>query len=57
MHIFVKGVLSVIGTNDVDARNKRLIFKNNAPFRLCIWNVYITFINNAKDIDIIKPYV
>ena len=57
MHIFVKGVLSVIGTNDVDARNKRLIFKNNAPFRLCISNVYITFINNAKDIGIIKPYV
>ena len=35
MHIFVaKGRMSVTGTNAANRRNKKLTFKNNAPFRI-----------------------
>ena len=32
---------------------KKLIFKNNAPFRSCISKINITFIGNAEDFDIV----
>ena len=32
----VKGKIIVGNTNNVNKRNKKLIFKNNAPFRSCI---------------------
>ena len=35
-YIAVKGTISVEGDNDDKRRNKKLTFKNNAPFRLCI---------------------
>ena len=39
--------------DDVDkTRNKKLIFKNNAPFRSCISKTNSTFIDNTEDLNI-----
>ena len=35
-YIFVKGIITVTSTNNADRRNKKLILKNNSPFRSCI---------------------
>ena len=35
-YIVVKGIVTVEEENDDKTRNKKLIFKNNAPFRSCI---------------------
>ena len=32
-YIVVKGRITVEGTNDANKRNKKLIFKNDSPFR------------------------
>ena len=54
-YIVVKGRISVRGTNDANKRNKKLTFKNNAPFRSCISKINNTFIDNAEDLDIVMP--
>ena len=36
-------------------RNKKLTFKNNAPFQSCISKINNTFIDNAEDLDIVMP--
>ena len=36
-------------------RNKKLIFKNNAPFRSCISKINNTFIDNEEDLDTVIP--
>ena len=51
--VAVKG--TVEGDNDAKTRNKKLIFKNNTPFRSCIWKINNTFIDNAEDLDIVMP--
>ena len=48
-HIVVKGI------NDVSERNKKLTFKNNAPFRSCVSKINNAFIDNAEDLDIVIP--
>ena len=35
-HFVVKGRISVTGTKNANRRNKKLTFKNNAPFRSCV---------------------
>ena len=52
-YIVVKGRISVTSTNA--NRNKKLIFKNNAPFRSCILKINNTFIENAENLNIIMP--
>ena len=52
-YIVVKGRISVISKNVANKRNEKLIFKNNAPFRLCIIKINDTFIGNAEDLDIV----
>ena len=47
----VKGRISVTGTNNANRRNKKLTFKNNAPFRLYISKINNTFIGNVEDLD------
>ena len=37
--------------------NKEVVFKNSAPFTNCISEINNTQIDNAKDIDIILPYM
>ena len=36
VYIVVKGIITVTGPNNVNRRNRKLIFKNNTPFRSCI---------------------
>ena len=35
-YIIVKGKITVTGKNNDNRVNKKLVFKNNAPFRSCI---------------------
>ena len=56
-YILVKGTISVTNTAAADAAvnntNKKVIFKNCAPFTNCISKINNTQIHNAKDIDIV----
>ena len=58
-YILVKGTISVNNTaaQGVAANNtnKKVIFKNCAPFTNCISEINNTQIDNAKDIDIVMP--
>ena len=54
-YIVVKGIASLTGTNVANRRNKKLIFKNNVPFRLCISKINSTFTDYAEDLDIVIP--
>ena len=38
-----------------DAYDKKLVFKNNAPFISCISKINNTLIDNAEDLDIVMP--
>ena len=53
-YILVKGTIT--DTNpDNNAYDKKLAFKNNAPFVSCILKINNTFSDNAEDLDIVKP--
>ena len=56
-YILVKGTISVNNTAAADAAvnntNKKVIFKNCAPFTNCISEINNIQIGNAKDIDIV----
>ena len=58
-YILVKGTISVNNTAAQGAAanntNKKVIFKNCAPFTNCISEIKNTQIDNAKDIDIVMP--
>ena len=58
-YILVKGNISVNDTaaGDADATNidKKVIFKNCAPFTNCISKINNTEIDNAECIDIVMP--
>ena len=58
-YIHVKGTIIVNNTADAGAdannSNKKVIFKNCAPFTNCISEINNTDIDNAKDIDIVMP--
>ena len=58
-YILVKGTISVTNTAaagaNVNNTNKKVIFKNCAPFTNCISAINNTQIDNAKDIDIVMP--
>ena len=58
-YILVKGTISINNTATQGAAanniNKKVIFKNCAPFINCISEINITQIVNAKDIDIVVP--
>ena len=58
-YILVKGTISVNNTVAAGAAanntNKKVIFKNCAPFTNCISEINNTQIDNAKDIDIVMP--
>ena len=52
-YIALKGRISVTGTNNANRRNKKLTFKNNAPFRLSTSKINNIFIDNAEDLDFV----
>ena len=58
-YILVKGTISINNTAAQGAAanntNKKVIFKNCAPFTNCISKINNTQIDNAKDIDIVMP--
>ena len=54
-YIVVKGTITVEGTNDANKRNKKLTFKNNSSFRLCISKINGTLIDSAEDLNIAIP--
>ena len=49
VYIVVKRRITVKRDNDDKTRNKKLIFKNNAPFRSCISKINNTVINNTDN--------
>ena len=51
-YIVVKVRKTTEGKSDEKARNKKLIFKNNAPFRYCVLQRNNTFIGNVEELDI-----
>ena len=58
-YILVKGTITVNDTSAAGAAanntNKKVIFKNCAPFANCISEINNTQVDNAKDIDIVMP--
>ena len=58
-YIFVKGNISVNNTAgagaDANNTNKKLIYKNCAPFTDTIREINNSQVDNAKDIDIVIP--
>ena len=59
-YILVKGTITVNNTAAAAAAaanntNKKVIFKNSAPFTICISDINNTQVDNAKDIDIVMP--
>ena len=58
-YILVKGIITVNNTAAQGAAanntNKKVIFKNCAPFTNCISEINNTQIDNATDIDIVMP--
>ena len=54
-YIVAKGTITADRDNYAKTKNKKLFFKNNAPFRSCISNAKKTFIENAEDVDIVMP--
>ena len=54
-YIVVKRRKTFKGDNDDKTRNKKLILKNNVPFRSSIQKINNTFIENAEDLDINIP--
>ena len=58
-YINVKGTITVNDTAAEGAaaanNNKKVIFKNCAPFTKCISEVNNTNVDDAKDIDIVMP--
>ena len=45
--------ISVTGNNLANRINKKLTFKNNAPFRSYILKINNTFTDNAEDLDFV----
>ena len=58
-YILIKGTITVNNTDAADAdannTNKKVIFKNCAPFTNCINEINNTQVDNAKDLDILMP--
>ena len=52
-YIAMKGRISVTGIVNANKRNKKLTFKNNAPFMSCKTKINKTFIENTEDLDIV----
>ena len=55
-YIVVTGTIAVTRpNNNKNAYDKKLAFKNNAPFNSCITKINNTLIDNAEDLDIVMP--
>ena len=54
-YIVAKEKITISGINNANRINKKLTFKNNAPFISSISKINNTFIDNAEDLDIVMP--
>ena len=54
-YIVVIERVSGAGNSNANRSNKKVVFKNNATFRSCIWKISNTFVDSAKDLDIVMP--
>ena len=58
-YVLVKGTITVNNTSAADAdannTNKKVIFKNCAPFTNCISEINNTQVDNVKDLDVMMP--
>ena len=54
VYIAVKGTITVADPTNANY-DKKLAFKNNAPFTSCISKINNTLMDNAKDLDIVIP--
>ena len=55
-YIVVTGTIAVTRpNNNKNAYDKKLAFKNNAPFNSCITKINNTLTDNAEDLDIVMP--
>ena len=54
-YILVSGTITIAAAGADNAANKRVIFKNCAPFTDCINKTNNIQIDNAKYIDVIMP--
>ena len=53
-YIIVKGTITAKEPDNAK-RNKKVIFKNNAPFINCMSKINGVKIDNAEDLDVIMP--
>ena len=56
--VVAKGTVTVLNTRTTAAtnnRNKKVLFKNCAPFTDCISEINNKEIDHAKDIDVVTP--
>ena len=53
-YIVFKGIITVTRPNN-NAYDKKLAFKNNAPFNSCNTKINNALIDNAEDLDIVMP--
>ena len=51
----MKERISVTVTDAANRRNKKVTFKNNASFRLCVSKINDTLVYNAEDLDVVIP--
>ena len=54
-YIVVKGIITVMSTNDRNRKNRPLALKNNAPFISCVSKINDMLIDNAEDLNIVIP--
>ena len=54
-YIVVKGKTTVEGNNANNWEDKKLTFKNNAPFKSCLSKINNRFIGSVEYLDIIMP--
>ena len=54
-YIVAKRTITVEGTSDTNKRNKKIIFKNSAPFTLYISKINKTLVDNTKYFHIVMP--
>ena len=54
-YIVVKGELTVTGGSNSSRKNRSLAFKSNDPFISCVSKINNALIDNAEDLDVVKP--
>ena len=54
-YVWVKENDSATNANNNNDFNRKFVFKNNAPFILCISKINSELVENAEDLDVVMP--